>query len=691
MKRETKETCIVILWVMLASSVLFAFIIAGILSGAGETAGKVMGVALGEAIFKRQETPTGLRAEIRNYMSYEAADDSFHILQVLNNIEFSEGNALQHLDSIWEDRQSIILFSPFDGLVEYYKRDDAKVFSYVRPAIYSDNLEVSVKEALIDLDLGPIQVSPGDLYLNKNGNLSYYHHCVIPGSVVDSLIQRSVPVLNQVLSVFSEQQLELLGREGLKHTTWDEIRDRPKEWIGQLLLSRLLSDNSEHAILLPLGEDSLKMLQEDGPGIDIARSGNEITCHVPLADRDCEELSVILNLLRDALYLQDQTSKGESPSIFKFDYGRIFCVGGRGVEIVIFSDRLFMMLNSDRKNSHTTSSKVDYKAIARLVRNRDKNIQRAFPIGTLVARYISDEWSLIPHSFQKIRFDLSWGDPIENLRRILSDISEEQGEVLTRAVGIIIIAVENENEIYAAIDGKTAVEIVELSRQLKSERKIDDELIGLFTDMLAPMWIQEQTSTVQKPKESRIRPTGNVMDRIGLAFTEIIKWVGFAVAVTIAWGIHLLGLCYATGFGIFHRRPTIWSVIVGQLKNKSRFKGHYLTVAVFAIILCVSGLRNSGDLFKVWGPSFIGLFLVLLGIIISIGLIVNQLLWPGRRWLAIPLSAFLIILYFLEIPYIGRYTVLLATFPYPWVWNIVWDRVKQDKISNLTDAAGELK
>ena len=73
-------------------------------------------------------------------------------------------------------------------------------------------------------DLNTIKVIPGEFYLNKHGNLSYYHQDVVPGKIVDVAIKEYTPAIAQLMAELAAEQIKLAKEENAKRLTWEDVR-----------------------------------------------------------------------------------------------------------------------------------------------------------------------------------------------------------------------------------------------------------------------------------------------------------------------------------------------------------------------------------------------------------------------------------------------------------------------------------
>jgi hypothetical protein len=341
-----------------------------------------------------------IESEIFTLARYDPKDDSVRCIQVYTNICAAQKADLDHLVSLWERRESIII-QPVElpGLPAFERKGKNKYCSIDLGELAKKQSEVTST----DVDLDSIKVIPGEFYLNAHLNLCYYHQIVVPGKTIDALLKEVIPFVTRELADFAKHQVELAGMKKAKIATWDELR---KELVEELVVVEDVKNNpmkkndeKKDEELTPLEMASLQMLIIAGKdkALQVSRNKEFITAIVPLSKKDCHELIATFDFVRKACDERIKSGKLVEPGVpealeaFKLKY-----VDGSGLEVSADMTKLAKAMTA----LHAKDGKIDFdpapseemknvcKATVASVQGRAIAIKKSLSIKDVVAEFL---------------------------------------------------------------------------------------------------------------------------------------------------------------------------------------------------------------------------------------------------------------------------------------------------------------
>lgn len=248
-----------------------------------------------------------VEANVRTFLRYDKADDSFHCLQTYDNLHATDKRELDHVESLWKRRAGVIpcpslaflLVGEFNifGVesLERTAKNRIRQIDLGRPA----DKESEPKTTQVDLDA--IQVIPGQFHLNSHGNLAYYQQCVVPGKTLDAILAEVTPLFAAELEQLAAKQIKLALKA--KPMTWEAVRrsllddlegkDKPKPPVQK-------DGKATGDPPLPLDAESLRLLGKAvaDKSVKLGRLRDQFTMVVPLSKRDSQEAVATLEFLR---------------------------------------------------------------------------------------------------------------------------------------------------------------------------------------------------------------------------------------------------------------------------------------------------------------------------------------------------------------------------------------------------------
>jgi hypothetical protein len=334
-----------------------------------------------------------IEGHVRTFLKYESNDDSFRCLQTFSNINAS-GADVDHLESLWQRRESIIL-NPFQinlfGMtaIERKGRYQYSVISLGS----SSATPPEVTTTSVDLDT--IRLIPGEFYLNEHRNLCYHHQVVVPGKTADAILRELTPQLAKAIAEMAESQLQLVGKDKVRKQTWDEVR--------KLILKDMFSDEVEKPTETPETEKpevgewmapwevaSLRMLAKapTDKSLKIDRAREIFTIVVPLSKRDCNEVMATADFMRDVVAERLKAGKKVEEGIPEFlESFNLKHLAETGLEITIDFKKLAKTVRSEDKSEPTEKLKLAYKSTVASIQGRGVPINRRFSIEDLLGEY----------------------------------------------------------------------------------------------------------------------------------------------------------------------------------------------------------------------------------------------------------------------------------------------------------------
>lgn len=232
-----------------------------------------------------------VRTEKRDFVKYDEQNDTFDLLRIFANIRATGPEDFDRLETIWKRRDSILfnpmlpdLFADFTGPSIFFKKSK-------RNYALSDfdcviDFDGDVQQTNIDLD--SIRIIPGEFYVNSHQRLNYYHRIVVPGAIVDQMINEFKATIAASIEKFAEERLDPANNQGVERMTWDDVR---KEIVAQILDDKQ-SDSPGARRAAPFEPASLRMLHKvvADSSLTIERTRDEIKIVTPMTNRDAREV-----------------------------------------------------------------------------------------------------------------------------------------------------------------------------------------------------------------------------------------------------------------------------------------------------------------------------------------------------------------------------------------------------------------
>lgn len=321
-----------------------------------------------------------LKGKVSTFVRYDADTDTFHQLTVYTNIASTDADELDHLASLWRNRNHLfpapvgILGQP--ALLRLSGSEYRTIVLEEPPS--SDN---EIQRATIPLD--QIEIRPGCLFLSKDDTLGCYHHVIIPGKVADAALKHIAEEASEsfVGAVSKEQERR---REGGKRLSWNALRwkllteiakakkeladgdNRPSATEADSDASETTAENKDEPTeveqnpLAYLDDASLEALlrEADAPKL-FRRRGGELQISVPLSEADCRQAKVTwemieeecLALLRRAMTkaIESDTSSQKLPAEFLGKVMALATPTGKPYKVAIDDgNRLTLAVDIDR-------------------------------------------------------------------------------------------------------------------------------------------------------------------------------------------------------------------------------------------------------------------------------------------------------------------------------------------------------
>jgi hypothetical protein len=327
-----------------------------------------------------------LKASVSSFLRYDPSDDSFHALQTFDDIVASSETDRTHLKRLIEQRDALIInplqLHLFDesafirkGPHEYCK------ISLAQPG--QDETEVRKTS----IDLGQIQIEPGQFHLTKEGHLSYYQQIKVPGKTIDALLEPAGQMLAAGLAEGAQGMLQNLDDGKHEQLTWQQVR--------QQLMAQLRGEEQASASeqVAPFTRETLKAWTQLAKGaIKITRNRDNFTATLPMAPGDAKEVLAILQEGREAI------EKGTSETIKDLEKAKLVLSAfearpsGSGIEISIRFSEVAKLFQADQSEpaqpapaTQTAAtvpfekppSDADYKATINLVASSGIRVDRA--------------------------------------------------------------------------------------------------------------------------------------------------------------------------------------------------------------------------------------------------------------------------------------------------------------------------
>jgi len=267
-----------------------------------------------------------LKANLYELLVYDRDTDAFRYLQVYRNIAGESADDLDHLISLWNRREQIIVRPEISiyGSRTALLRIDAAHYRQIN-LNSRDAKEEPAVETSISLDA--IKVRPGRFFHSKDDTLGYYQEVVVSGRVAD-----------QAISAFSKDYfrgdfVEIVDREIKRRAdggvagSWDELRreisshstaakksDAREKADKKAAPAAEKSAGSSKSVGLPCDGTSLAMLRKAAAAgeINLVRHGSEVDLALPMSPEDCRQGKATIDLVNQGLMADFQADRGNS-------------------------------------------------------------------------------------------------------------------------------------------------------------------------------------------------------------------------------------------------------------------------------------------------------------------------------------------------------------------------------------------
>lgn len=332
-----------------------------------------------------------VKTEKRDFVRYDEKTDAFDLLRIFTNIKLSSPEDSDRLATIWKRRDSILFnptlpdfFADFAGPSIYLKKSkNSYVLSNFDSFIDFDG---DVRQTNADLD--SIRIVPGEFYVNSHHGLNYYHRIVVPGAIVDRLIDEFQPKIVDSIVKYAEERLDAADRQGVERTTWDDAR---KAIVAQILDNEK-SDSPEDHRSTPFEPASLRMLLNAvaDSSLTIRRAGAEIQLVAPMTNRDARELVETFNYLNKKTAERIKIAISDKNLLYiqkVLNSLVIRVVANTGVEIKVKPLIYFAAAEEDFDPAPANTKNVTPISTIRKLEARGVKIHRSFSIHELAKEF----------------------------------------------------------------------------------------------------------------------------------------------------------------------------------------------------------------------------------------------------------------------------------------------------------------
>lgn len=249
-----------------------------------------------------------VEGSVLNYWRYDRQTDSFAVMVVYANIDASPAG-LNHIRSLWPRRDRFIL-DP-DPIVIWPSARVLERETATRGAWIYLNSDVKPDPITSTVDLGAIEIRPGDFFTNEYGTPCYFHRISFPGSLADQWLARNTADLAEEVEK-TASSLSDPPERGKRKPNWEEFRSRV---IEAAVNDTHQEDKEIDMSLLPLDETSLERLGRAAKDslLQVKRDRARITMTLPLSERDAAEVQTTLEQLAAAL--KEKLAKGENDAV----------------------------------------------------------------------------------------------------------------------------------------------------------------------------------------------------------------------------------------------------------------------------------------------------------------------------------------------------------------------------------------
>ncbi len=332
-----------------------------------------------------------VKTEKRDFVKYAETTDTFDLLRIFTNIKASSPDDFDRIETIWKRRDSILFnptlpdfFADLTGPSIYFKKNK---HNYILSNFDSD-IDFGGDFHKTNVDLDSIRIVPGEFYLNSHQGLNYYHRIVVPGAIVDRLIEEIKPKIAESIARYAEEGLKAANRQDVEPTTWDDIR---KEIVAQILDNKK-SDSPEDHRSTPFEPESLRMLINAvaDSSLTIHRTGDEIKFVAPMTIRDAREVVETFDFLNKKTFERIKIANADKNLLFiqKILNSLVFrVVATAGVEITLKPSIYFAAAEEDFDTAPANTNIVAPISTIRKLEARGVKINHEFSIRELAKEF----------------------------------------------------------------------------------------------------------------------------------------------------------------------------------------------------------------------------------------------------------------------------------------------------------------
>lgn len=340
-----------------------------------------------------------IEGNVRSFVRYDPKDDSFWFLDIYTNLNAASNADQDHLAALWQRRGSILI-KPLSGI--HWTSDG----SYELRLFTQEGIErignnqyrtidlggAAAKEPEIDvsrLNLDTIRVLPGQFYINEFGTLSCFHQMVVPGAVVDAVLEQIRPVIANGVAKLADMEIEQ-AKKGAKLATWKGIRMAIVDRLSEAATPPVnATKNEDTGTLLPLEEESIRLLASAVAerSVKLRRTGSVLTVVLPVTKNDGAELSSIFDLIKSTAADRIKAGKKVDEELVGFlNAVQVRNADVAGLEFSVNLTRL-AKIGHNTDNPKPDPKKTAYKATIEAMRMRGIEIKESFSIKDLIDEY----------------------------------------------------------------------------------------------------------------------------------------------------------------------------------------------------------------------------------------------------------------------------------------------------------------
>lgn len=248
-----------------------------------------------------------VEGQVGDFVKYDKDADAFHLVQYYTNLYATDPKDLDHIAAVWKKKNAMIS-SPIDGAIfSTYALERLSKNEYQPVSLGEPDKKPPAKKTKADLE--SVKIIPGDFYLNKHGNLACFHQVIVPGKVVDTLLDEFRPEVFAEIAKEADRQIKLADKtEKVRKLSWEDVR---KELLRQLTKQGEPPPKEEVENQWPLEMESLQKLAKAGASGTgkLSRRGDAFTIFLPLTAKDTKELVALADTARSTVTKQIKEGK----------------------------------------------------------------------------------------------------------------------------------------------------------------------------------------------------------------------------------------------------------------------------------------------------------------------------------------------------------------------------------------------